>query len=118
MLTVTCHCGAVRVEVPRKPSALTACNCSICVRYGALWAYYRRDAIRVTAARGATETYSWNRKNIRFVRCRTCGFVTHYERTDAKADQGAVNARGFPLDVLESIRVRRLDGARTKKYLD
>jgi hypothetical protein len=118
MLTVTCHCGAVRVEVPRKPRFLTACNCSICVRYGALWAYYRKGAIRVTAARRATDAYSWSRKSIRFVRCRTCGFVTHYERTGAKADQGAVNARGFPLDVLESIRVRRLDGARMGKYLD
>jgi hypothetical protein len=29
-----------------------------------------------------------------------------------------VNARGFPLDVLDSIRVRRLDGAKTWKYLD
>jgi hypothetical protein len=118
MLTATCHCGAVRVEVPRKPRTLTACNCSICVRYGTLWAYYRRSAIRVIAGRGATEAYAWNRKSIRFVRCRTCGCVTHYERTSKKARYGAVNARGFPLDVLESIRVRRLDGAKTWKYLD
>jgi hypothetical protein len=118
MLTATCHCGAVRVEVPRKPRTLTACNCSICVRYGTLWAYYNRSAIRFFAARGATEAYAWGRKTIRFVRCRTCGCVTHYERTSKKARWGAVNARGFPLDVLESIRVRRLDGARTWKYLD
>jgi hypothetical protein len=118
MLTATCHCAAIRVEVPRKPRTLTACNCSICVRYGALWAYYSRSTIRVTAARGATAAYAWNRKNIRFVRCRTCGFVTHYERTSKKARYGAVNARGFPLDVLDSIRVRRLDGAKTWKYVD
>lgn len=28
MLTATCHCGAVRVEVPRRPRSLTNCNCS------------------------------------------------------------------------------------------
>ena len=27
MLTATCYCGAVRVEVPRKPRRLTDCNC-------------------------------------------------------------------------------------------
>jgi hypothetical protein len=118
MLTATCHCGAVKVEVPRKPRTLTSCNCSLCVRYGALWAYYRRGTTRVLAARGATEHYSWGPKNIRFVRCKTCGCVTHYERTSKKAQWGAVNARGFPLDVLDSIRVRRLDGAKTWKYLD
>ena len=41
MLTATCHCGAVRVDVPRKPRRLTSCNCSICRRYGTLWAYYK-----------------------------------------------------------------------------
>ena len=39
MLTATCHCGAVGVDVPRRPRRLTSCNCSICRRYGTLWAY-------------------------------------------------------------------------------
>jgi len=34
MLTATCHCGAVRVTVPRKARTVTDCNCSICRRYG------------------------------------------------------------------------------------
>ena len=38
MLTATCHCGAVKIEVPRTARTLTARNCSLCVRYGALWA--------------------------------------------------------------------------------
>ena len=37
MLTATCHCGAVRVDVPRRPRSLTNCNCSVCRRYGTLW---------------------------------------------------------------------------------
>ena len=47
MLTATCHCGALRIEVPRKPSSLTSCNCSICRRYGTLWAYYKASTVRV-----------------------------------------------------------------------
>ena len=57
MLTATCHCGAVRVDVPRKPRRLTSCNCSICRRYGTLWAYYKVSEVEVTAARGATRDY-------------------------------------------------------------
>lgn len=57
MLAATCHCGAVRVEVPRKPRRLTDCNCSICRRYVGLWAYYKASEVRVTSAPGATRDY-------------------------------------------------------------
>ena len=52
MLTATCHCGALRIEVPRKPRTLTSCNCSICRRYGTLWAYYKASSVRVVGASG------------------------------------------------------------------
>ena len=31
MLSATCHCGAVRIELPRRPAKLTNCNCSMAV---------------------------------------------------------------------------------------
>jgi len=40
MHTGSCHCGAVQLEIPSAPDHLTNCNCSICWRYGALWAYF------------------------------------------------------------------------------
>ena len=36
MLTATCHCGAVRVEVPERPDTVADCRCSLCRRYGVL----------------------------------------------------------------------------------
>lgn len=92
MLVGTCHCGAVRVEVPRRPRSLTDCNCSICRRYGVLWAYYRPAPVRVIAGRGSTVGYSLGRKSLRFIRCSTCGCVTHYERTKGEGRIG-VNAQ-------------------------
>jgi hypothetical protein len=118
MLTATCHCGAVTVELPRRPRSLTSCNCSICRRYAALWAYYKPGSIRVVCARGATASYSWGRKNIRFVRCNTCGCVTHYERNGSPQRTIGVNARNVDPAALRSVRTRRLDGAATWKYLD
>ena len=119
MLTASCHCGAVRIEVPRKPRRLTDCNCSICRRYGALWAYYKAGEVRVIAGSGATADYSWGDRTLKFVRCRTCGCVTHWERIGSKADSKlGVNARNFNPDDIASVRVRHLDGADSWKYLD
>jgi hypothetical protein len=38
----TCHCGSIRIYVRKISRTLTSCNCSICRRYGALWAYSAR----------------------------------------------------------------------------
>lgn len=119
MLTATCHCGAVRVEVSRRPSRLVDCNCSICRRYGALWAYYNADTVRVIAKRGATESYVWGDRMLRFVRCATCGCVMCWQdiRRTASSRTG-VNARNFDPEVIAGMPIRRFDGAKTWRYLD
>ncbi len=119
MLTATCHCGAVRVTVPRRPRRLTSCNCSICRRTGALWAYYPADKVRIEAARGATDDYVWGDRMLRLVRCRKCGCVTHWTPLDpAPTNRMGVNARNFDPDAIANVRVRHLDGASTWRFLD
>ena len=119
MLTATCHCGAVSIEVPRKPRRLTSCNCSICRRYGTLWAYYKASDLRVRAARGATHGYSWGDKSLRFVRCSGCGCIMCWEATNPAAiDRMGINARNFEPAAIAGVRVRHLDGASTWKFLD
>jgi len=118
MIAGTCHCGAVRIEIPRRPRTLTDCNCSICRRYGALWAYYKASTVRVIADPTATSGYCWGRKTIRFVHCNTCGCVTHYVRARTSERRLGVNARNFDPSELGAPRIRRLDGASTWKYLD
>jgi len=119
MLTATCHCGAIRLEVPRKPRTLTDCNCSICRRYGTLWAYYKTDEVRIVHARGAVDAYSWGDKTLRFVRCRHCGCVTHWEPLHPGGPgRMGVNARNFEPVAVSSARIRHLDGASTWKFLD
>jgi hypothetical protein len=110
MLTATCHCGAVRVTVPRKPRTVTDCNCSICRRYGVLWAYYDAAAVRVEAKPEALHRYSWGRKSQYFVRCATCGCVMCWQLISPNPDRTGVNARNFEPEVLRTIRVVPLDG--------
>jgi len=119
MLTGSCHCGAVKIEVPSKPRRLTDCNCSICQRYGTLWGYYDRSRVTIIVHEGAMEWYSWGSKKLRFGRCKTCGCVTHWEPTARSRDHRmGVNFRNFNPSDIQSVRVRRLDGARTWKFLD
>ena len=41
MVESSCHCGAITLRIDTAPETVTDCNCSICRRYGVLWAYYR-----------------------------------------------------------------------------
>jgi hypothetical protein len=102
----------MRVTVPRTPRTVTDCNCSICRRYGVLWAYYKASTVRVEAKPKATRGYSWGRKALRFVRCATCGCVMCWERVSPKPEKKmGVNARNFDPAALRSVRVIPLDGA-------
>jgi hypothetical protein len=83
--------------VAQPPARVTECRCSICRRYGALWAYYQRDEVLLT---GPTEVYVWGRRHVGFHRCVHCGCVAAWlPRGDYP--ECAVNARildGFDLD--------------------
>jgi hypothetical protein len=117
-LTGTCHCGAVRIHVRQAPRTVTSCNCSICRRYGALWAYYKASSVRIEAPKGGLSSYSFRRKTRAYFRCDTCGCVTHYAPRKKQATPVvAVNASNFELDAMQNVRVRKFDGADTWQFL-
>ncbi len=118
VIEAACHCGAVRLSIDAAPETVTDCNCSICRRYGVLWAYYPPNQVTITPANGATDIYMWDDRAIEFHRCKVCGCVTHWAPVDRKAAQMGVNARLMEPCVLVEARVRRLDGAVTEDYLD
>ncbi len=82
MIRAACHCGAVRMEVVKAPECLLDCNCSICRRYGGLWAYYPPEEVKFLGTPGATFAYVWAHKQLEFHICRTCGCLTHWEAAD------------------------------------
>jgi hypothetical protein len=117
--TATCHCGAIRIYVRRLSRTLTSCNCSICRRYGALWAYYAASSVKIEAPKGGLSKYSWNRKIRAYYRCNKCGCVTHYAyRKKRRNTTVAVNAVNFEPSALIGVRIRHLDGAASWKFLD
>ncbi len=64
-------------------------------------------------------SYSWGDKSLKFVRCATCGCITHWEPVQVKEDSRiGVNVRNLEPGSIASVRVRHLDGASTWKFLD
>lgn len=119
MFTASCHCEAVHIAIAELPPTVTECNCSVCRRYGALWAYYTRDQVRLTADTSALARYSWGDCTIEFCYCRHCGCLTHYESVEKHArSRFALNARMLPPAALAALPLRHFDGADSWKYLD
>jgi hypothetical protein len=116
MIKASCHCGQITLELTTVPAEVTECNCSICRRYGVLWAYYPQGD--VTRPSAATATYLWDDRAIVFHRCMVCGCVTHWAAVDPSRHRMGVNARLLPPTILACARVRHLDGATTERYLD
>ena len=113
-ITGTCHCGAIRITVPRTPDFVNECNCTLCTKLGGLWCYFPEDAVRIEAAPGALAAYiradldeTWLSTH----HCTICGCTTHWtplpERT---LDRMGVNLRMFGDDVLAEVEVRKVDG--------
>jgi hypothetical protein len=114
----SCHCGAVRIEVPGAPEWIGSCNCSLCTKLGWLVAYYPDDgSVRVE---GETARYIWGDRMIAIHHCATCGAGTHWDSTGESYGRLGVNARlldGFAMDEGqalfdgEPLEVRYLDNA-------
>ena len=111
MIEASCHCGAVRFTVETAPAEVTDCNCSICRRYGTLWAYYLSPSVRFAEDNGPTDIYMRGEHHVEFHRCHTCGCVTHWSSVDPTKKRMGVNARLMDPQVLAAATVDLCDGA-------
>ena len=78
MLKLFCLCGGVRIEVAKRPDFINECNCTLCSKSGARWAYLHPSEVGIE---GTTKGYSREDKEdpaaeIRF--CANCGSTTHF----------------------------------------
>ena len=119
MIEASCHCGKVKIRIPNSTETVTSCNCTICIRYGALWAYFEPKSVTVSCNKGALGSYRWGDKTIEFKHCKSCGCVTHYIPTECgKKDRMAVNFRLVPANILNSTKIRYFDAAETWTFIE
>jgi len=109
----SCHCGTVRWEFQGNIPDATICNCTVCRRYGALWAYeYDGHGIHVDDPASALTAYVRGSR-ISFNFCKLCGNLVSW-RSLKPNDDGrtriAINLRlADPNDVAD-VPLQRFDG--------
>ena len=75
MIEGSCACGALTWRFEGVPEGATACNCTACRRYGALWAYdHEGEGIHVS---GPTTAYVRG-DSLGFHFCPTCGCMAYW----------------------------------------
>ncbi len=114
MLRAACHCTAIRIEVATAPEWVVDCNCSLCRRYGALWAYYKGGGATLVRGEGETDAYVQGKRWFEFHRCKHCGCITHH--TDLRVQPPrirGVNARMMPWLDPKSVRLQHSDNGHT-----
>lgn len=108
----TCHCGRVTWTLSTPPESVTACNCTICRRYGVLWAYGHIGHDIDTSG----ETTTYRRADggaLDFHFCPNCGCVTHYVETAQDKDGRywtAVNLRLTEPEPIARLPIDHFDG--------
>jgi len=114
MVEGTCHCGDCSWTLEGDPGPVTACNCTLCRRYGALWAYdYVDERIRI---HGAPASYVRRAKDdpaLEILFCPTCAAVLSWRGLRREADgrmRIAVNVRLAPPDAVATLPIERFDG--------
>lgn len=106
----SCDCNNVRITVA-EPTEVTACNCAICSRYQSLWGYYLPDEVTLAVGALGLDIYRRGDREIEFVRCRSCGCVTHYRTLPGDPDPlVAVNFRMVDQALMKDIPVRYHNG--------
>ncbi|MDP3852164.1 GFA family protein [Phenylobacterium sp.] len=116
MIKGGCHCKATQFEVASTPKDVNCCNCSLCSKRGALWAYYDEADFRLVTARERISTYQtgdyWMKQHF----CAICGCATFNEgpgwkdgEVDFTVNRISVNARLFDDYDLAQIPVRYSD---------
>jgi hypothetical protein len=123
-LTATCHCGSITITIPTPPAYINECQCSICYRYGAGWAYYPREEVKISAIASSgvdkpndqliqsyVRTDEDGDGGISFNWCGHCGCMTHWASTgkvnyNRPVEKMGVNTRMLPKETLKGVERR------------
>ena len=104
MKTLTCHCGAVEIQVNLKKEIdkLMRCNCSMCKRKGTMVATIDKKDLKIVKGEDKIKIYQFNKKVAKHHFCSECGVQTHNLR---RSDP---NTYGINMGCIDDIKVNEL----------
>jgi hypothetical protein len=118
----SCHCGAVRFEVDLDLDHVRACDCSVCLKRGALVHRIEEAHLRLLTPLEGLTLYQWHTRTAKDYFCPQCGILP-FRRPRARAPDevagGMPDFSGWSVNVrcldgvdLDAIPVRRIHGSR------
>ncbi|MBB1248613.1 GFA family protein [Rhizobium sp. G21] len=114
MLIGSCHCGKAGFRLRGDPGSITACNCTLCRRYGALWAYdYEGERIAVTGETASYTRVDRTEPSLEILFCPSCACVVSWRGLRLQADgrrRIAVNVRLAPPEEVADLAIDHFDG--------
>ena len=75
----SCHCGAIAYVAEVDPAGAIVCNCSICARLGAVWAFSPKSSFTLLKGEGKQGDYQFNKHVLHHRFCPTCGIESYAE---------------------------------------
>ncbi|MEQ1715325.1 MAG: GFA family protein [Hyphomicrobium sp.] len=114
MLTGTCHCGTIGWTFDGLPDSATACNCTLCRRYGVLWAYdYEGEKIRISGPAAAYTRVDVSKPALEILFCPKCAGVAAWRSTQTGSEgrrRIAVNLRLTEPGPIADLPIDHFDG--------
>lgn len=114
MLTGSCHCGETRWTLEGDPGSITACNCTLCRRYGALWAYdFEGERIAILGRANSYTRVGKADPALEILFCPMCAAVLSWRALRLEEDgrrRMAVNLRLAPPEAVADLPIDHFDG--------
>ena len=108
----SCHCGKLSYTVDEAlPTQAMQCNCSLCRRRAPLHHFTTPDKFTFHGADDDVAVYQWNRGNIRFAHCRTCGCAPFAHGKGPQGPMVEINLRCVEAVDLDALEISFFDGA-------
>jgi hypothetical protein len=113
----TCQCGNCSWQLLGDPGSITACNCTLCRRYGALWAYgHEGETVTVTGPTGSYRRAELDKPYLEILFCPTCACVLAWRGLVLEEDgrrRMAVNVRLAAPEAVMDLSIDTFDGLDT-----
>ena len=117
----SCHCGLIKFEVLADIDHLRECNCSICIRRGALNFRVAKQNLTILTPLANARLYQWGSETAEDYFCAKCGILPFRKPsrlTEVEIAAGKVQFTGWAVNArclngldLSDIPIVKIDGA-------